>query len=583
MERKVVFLSLLVLIVLSISVFAVDLEMLEVSNGADTSDTFGGSDNLDDSNLAINKLQFSVSDCIGVSLLTIYNSDSELVSLEQGAFSWFTYYQTFSDPVSGKYNALVKCADGTSQSLDFCVNAPDCLNEVEDGSGESGVPDSGASDSDGSGDSDGDASGDEGSDDSSGNLDEDGSSVDESETADGLNLGLTSFNISIEDNLFSPDNLTIVEGDEIVWFNYDDIPHRVVIDDDESGLLFLNDSYSLIFDDEGTYDYHCGVHPEENGSITVLEKKEAEIFDVEIEDLEFNPELITLVVGDSVKWTNLDDDVPHQITSDDFNDSDVLLDEGAYSFEFKEEGNFSYACKIHPEMSGTVSVLGLEDYLSQKNAPKIVLPDCVANITCSTWSPCNGTLQQAKSCVDANGCIANKTEVKTCENCTESWVCTEWSSCSFGKQTRSCADEHICSTFLLKPNVEKICKEPVVSYYDEEPIETKVLPENYETEEFSEFDDFAAFKEQQISSPATSKLVWDDYKLPVIISSSLILVVIIILLLYLLIIKPKKKAASQIKNYIREQRRKGFSNKKIHDLLAETGWKEKDIEKFMEK
>ena len=43
------------------------------------------------------------------------------------------------------------------------------------------------------------------------------------------------------------------------------------------------------------------------------------------------------------------------------------------------------------------------------------------------------------------------------QECREKWVCTDWSACVNGKQTRTCHDENNCGTDLYKPFEEQPC------------------------------------------------------------------------------------------------------------------------------
>ncbi|MBS3098739.1 hypothetical protein J4462_00855 [Candidatus Pacearchaeota archaeon] len=42
--------------------------------------------------------------------------------------------------------------------------------------------------------------------------------------------------------------------------------------------------------------------------------------------------------------------------------------------------------------------------------------------------------------------------------CNEDWSCTQWSSCSEGKQKRTCVDANECETIEKRPLVERECK-----------------------------------------------------------------------------------------------------------------------------
>ncbi len=86
---------------------------------------------------------------------------------------------------------------------------------------------------------------------------------------------------------------------------------------------------------------------------------------------------------------------------------------------------------------------------------------CTSNWRCPTsWSYCNATLEQSKTCTDLNRCDQRKftkMEAQACAACEESWICTPWNSCQNGQQTRSCIDEHSCKTTTQKPLLQKNC------------------------------------------------------------------------------------------------------------------------------
>jgi plastocyanin len=72
--------------------------------------------------------------------------------------------------------------------------------------------------------------------------------------------------------MFSPSHLEIAVGTTVTWTNTDPIKHEVAFDDpelDDSGLLVMDDSFSLTFDTPGTYTYYCGPHPGMTGTVVV--------------------------------------------------------------------------------------------------------------------------------------------------------------------------------------------------------------------------------------------------------------------------------------------------------------------------
>ena len=79
-----------------------------------------------------------------------------------------------------------------------------------------------------------------------------------------------------DDKDFLPEDLTINVGDTVTWTNNDDSPHTVTADDDEfnSGNLAEGATWSYIFTEAGTYDYHCNYHGSMTGSVSVVEEDE---------------------------------------------------------------------------------------------------------------------------------------------------------------------------------------------------------------------------------------------------------------------------------------------------------------------
>ncbi len=79
-------------------------------------------------------------------------------------------------------------------------------------------------------------------------------------------------------NCYSPSDLTISKGTTVHWTNNDLSGHTVTSgrpSDSQTGTIFdsslisAGKSYSFTFEDTGTYDYFCQVHPWMSGQITV--------------------------------------------------------------------------------------------------------------------------------------------------------------------------------------------------------------------------------------------------------------------------------------------------------------------------
>jgi plastocyanin len=77
--------------------------------------------------------------------------------------------------------------------------------------------------------------------------------------------------VGIGDNFFDPPDVAVEPGSTITWTNNGAVPHTVTADDGsfDSGVLNPGDSYTVAFDGQGTVTYHCTIHPEMRGSVTV--------------------------------------------------------------------------------------------------------------------------------------------------------------------------------------------------------------------------------------------------------------------------------------------------------------------------
>jgi plastocyanin len=79
---------------------------------------------------------------------------------------------------------------------------------------------------------------------------------------------------------------------------------------------------------------------------------------VQISGYAFNPDNVTVHVGDTITWTN-QDSVAHTVTSANGGplNSGPLNQGQSYSYQFTSPGTYSYYCAFHPNMLGTVTVL----------------------------------------------------------------------------------------------------------------------------------------------------------------------------------------------------------------------------------
>jgi plastocyanin len=79
--------------------------------------------------------------------------------------------------------------------------------------------------------------------------------------------------VSIKNFAFSPANITVAPGTTVTWVNNDQTAHTATATDPagtfDSGAVQPGQSYSFTFDKPGTYTYHCEIHPDMTGTVTV--------------------------------------------------------------------------------------------------------------------------------------------------------------------------------------------------------------------------------------------------------------------------------------------------------------------------
>lgn len=78
---------------------------------------------------------------------------------------------------------------------------------------------------------------------------------------------------------------------------------------------------------------------------------------VHIENFAYAPAELTIEVGDTVTWTNLDDQ-SHTATATDGSWDSATLEQGASaSITFTAPGTYDYLCTPHPTMTGRIVVV----------------------------------------------------------------------------------------------------------------------------------------------------------------------------------------------------------------------------------
>ncbi len=77
--------------------------------------------------------------------------------------------------------------------------------------------------------------------------------------------------VKIDNFSFIPETLTVKAGTTVTWVNKDDVPHTVVSITKKfsSQVLDTDDKYGHAFNDPGTYEYYCSVHPHMKAKVIV--------------------------------------------------------------------------------------------------------------------------------------------------------------------------------------------------------------------------------------------------------------------------------------------------------------------------
>ncbi len=98
---------------------------------------------------------------------------------------------------------------------------------------------------------------------------------------------------------------------------------------------------------------------------------------IEIGDGFFSPASLTVAVGDTVTWTNVDDS-PHTVTATAAFDSGNLNGGQTFSHTFEETGTFTYVCLYHDEMVATITVVAASTGSGQAPTAATPAPSTVA-------------------------------------------------------------------------------------------------------------------------------------------------------------------------------------------------------------
>lgn len=172
---------------------------------------------------------------------------------------------------------------------------------------------------------------------------------------------------------FTPNTITVPQGDIIQWTNDDKVPHTVTSAPDgsafDSSLISAGKTFSLDTSklNATEYDYMCTVHPFMTGKIVITKPQIANVTissgasKQSVGQKYFDPPALSVKVGTTVIWTN-NDGVAHTVTSGDPSagpsgtfDSGLIKPGQTFKYSFTSANATSYFCTVHPWMTGKVT------------------------------------------------------------------------------------------------------------------------------------------------------------------------------------------------------------------------------------
>lgn len=81
--------------------------------------------------------------------------------------------------------------------------------------------------------------------------------------------------VNIQNYAFTPATITVKKGTAVTWTNDDTVAHTVNENDGKNGPsapdLAPGKTYSFTFNNTGTFHYHCALHPDMTGTVTVTD------------------------------------------------------------------------------------------------------------------------------------------------------------------------------------------------------------------------------------------------------------------------------------------------------------------------
>jgi len=229
--------------------------------------------------------------------------------------------------------------------------------------------------------------------------------------------------VEIKKYAYDPNSITVPVGTHVVWRNFDSVPHTTTSTSGifDSGVMEQGKNFSYAFQDPGTYDYYCMIHPYMKAKVIVtpsegiqLDTAEASraeadskpvslaepgskisivpisttspqpstrvTVDLLAKNMIFDKDKITVIAGSKVfiNFVNLDVGVPHNFAVYTGPEATRTIFQGrvvigpskiTYAFDAPvDEGIYFFRCDVHPKvMTGQFYVVS-SDILESSQA-----------------------------------------------------------------------------------------------------------------------------------------------------------------------------------------------------------------------
>ncbi len=180
--------------------------------------------------------------------------------------------------------------------------------------------------------------------------------------------------VSVVDFAYEPASLSVTAGTTVVWANNGAALHTVTArtGNFDSGLMSAGDTFARTFENPGTYEYFCTLHPGMVGTVAVTDGSgdappplppadpppppSPVAGDLTIVDFAYAPRDIEVAPGTTLTWAN-NGVALHTVTArSGLFDSGLMASGTTFSYTFTEAGTYQYFCTLHPDMTGTVIV-----------------------------------------------------------------------------------------------------------------------------------------------------------------------------------------------------------------------------------